>query len=223
MKSLEDNLKYTFKNPSFLKKALAHPSALPPGQGVEFERLEFLGDRVLGLVIASWLFKKFPKDAEGDLAKRFTNLVRKEALLKIASIINLQQFMLIKHETSSSQKKRLETLLADGCEALIGALYLDGGLEVARSFIHRFWDQSFIEDISAHIDPKSALQEWSQGHSKKHPHYSVLSSSGPAHAPHFIVQVHVEGFEAVKGEGSSKRLAEKDAALHLLNVILTHD
>lgn len=223
MKSLKDNLKYTFKNPSLLKKALAHPSALPPGQGVDFERLEFLGDRVLGLVVASWLFEKFPNDTEGDLAKRFTTLVRKEALLKTASILNLQKFMLMKHETSSSQKKRLETLLADGCEALIGALYLDGGLEVARTFIHRFWESSLTEDMSTHIDPKSSLQEWAQGHGKKHPQYSVLSSSGPAHAPHFIVQVHVEGFEAVKGEGSSKRLAEKDAAQHLLNVIFTHD
>src|SRR3989338_10463672 len=107
MKSLEDNLKYTFKNPSFLKKALAHPSALPPGQGVEFERLEFLGDRVLGLVIADWLFKEFPHDKEGELSKRFIALVRKEALVKVADSLALEKEMILKHEKSESQKKRL--------------------------------------------------------------------------------------------------------------------
>src|SRR3990167_8012465 len=149
MKQFEKKLGYRFKNISFLEKALTHPSALPPGQGIDFERLEFLGDRVLGLVVASWLFKEFPFEKEGDLAKRFAGLVCKETLVEVAEVLALDKAMRMKQERSSSQKKRLETLLADGCEAFIGALYLDGGIEVARSFIHRFWDQSFIEDISA--------------------------------------------------------------------------
>ncbi|MBY0273648.1 MAG: ribonuclease III [Alphaproteobacteria bacterium] len=222
MKNFEANLNYQFKNPSLLKKALTHPSALPPGQGMNFERLEFLGDRVLGLVIATWLFEKFPKESEGDLAARFANLVRKEALLKVASTIKLESVMVMKHEASSSQKKRLETLLADGCEALIGALYLDGGLEVIQVFIHHFWGPFLEENLPPPQDPKSALQEWVQSQGKKHPYYELISSTGPAHAPNFIVEVSVEGLIPARGKGSSKRLAEKDAAQEMLKAI-THD
>ncbi len=222
MNNFEANLNYQFKNPSLLIKALTHPSALPPGQGADFERLEFLGDRVLGLVIATWLFEKFPKDSEGNLAARFANLVRKEALLKVASTIKLEGVMVMKHETSSSQKKRLETLLADGCEALMGALYLDGGLEVAQVFIHHFWGPLLEENLLPPQDSKSALQEWVQSQGKKHPHYKLISSSGPAHAPDFLVEVSVEGLTPACGKGSSKRLAEKDAAQEMLKII-THD
>ncbi|MBL8675829.1 MAG: ribonuclease III [Alphaproteobacteria bacterium] len=222
MKNFEANLNYQFKNPSLLKKALTHPSALPPGQGVGFERLEFLGDRVLGLVVARWLFEKFPKDSEGNLAARFANLVRKETLLKVASRIKLEGAMVMKHETSFSQKKRLETLLADGCEALIGALYLDDSLEVAQAFIHYFWEPFLEENLPPPQDPKSILQEWGQSQGKKHPCYSLISSSGPAHSPNFIVEVFVEGLAPARGNGSSKRLAEKDAAREMLKTI-AHD
>lgn len=223
MKALEKDLGYTFKNTTLLEKALTHPSALAPGKGIEFERLEFLGDRVLGLVVASWLFEEFPHEKEGDLAKRFASLVRKETLVEVAQKIGLDQAMLIKREKSSSHKKRLETLLADGCEALIAALYLEGGLEVARSFIHDYWNDSLKGAPTPPHDSKSILQEWAQGQGKTHPHYTVLTSSGPAHAPHFIVEVHVEGFDPMQGEGSSKRLAEKEAAQSLLDLIFSHD
>ncbi|MDK3160002.1 ribonuclease III [Kamptonema cortianum] len=222
MKNFEANLNYQFKNPSLLKKALTHPSALPPGQGVDFERLEFLGDRVLGLVMARWLFEKFSKESEGSLATRFANLVRKETLLKVASAIQLEDVMVMKDETSSSQKKRLETLLADGCEALIGALYLDDGLEIAQVFIHHFWEPFLEENLPPPQDPKSALQEWVQSQGKKHPQYELISSSGPAHAPDFIIEVSVEGLAPARGKGSSKRLAEKDAAQEMLKMI-AHD
>lgn len=222
MKNFEANLNYQFKNPSLLKKALTHPSALPPGQGVDFERLEFLGDRVLGLAMARWLFEKFPKDSEGNLAARFANLVRKETLLKVASAIKLEGVLVMKHETSSSQKKRLETLLADGCEALIGALYLDDSLEVAQTFIHHFWEPFLEENLPPPQDPKSTLQEWAQSQGRKHPHYKLISSSGPAHAPNFTVEVSVEGLTSTRGKGSSKRLAEKDAAQEMLKII-AHD
>lgn len=223
MKSLEKNLGYTFKNVSFLEKALTHPSALPPGQGVDFERLEFLGDRVLGLIIATWLFEEFPQEKEGDLARRFTGLVRKETLVDVAQAINLDQVMVMKRENSSSQKKRLETLLSDGCEALIGALYLEGGLDAAQFFIHRYWEDYLKGTHSPPQDPKSMLQEWAQGQGKRHPCYVVIESSGPAHAPRFIMEVRVEGFDFLQGEGSSKRLAEQDAAQHMLKVIFAHD
>lgn len=219
MKTFEKDLGYTFKNTTLLKKALSHPSALAPGQGVEFERLEFLGDRVLGLVVAAWLFKEFPSESEGDLAKRFTSLVRKETLVEVAKIIELDQAMVMKGEKSSSQKKRLETLLADGCEALIGALYLEGGIETARSFIYSYWKDYLKATHEPPRDSKSILQEWVQGQGKTHPHYVMLESSGPAHAPHFVVEVRIEGHTPVQGTGSSKRLAEKEAAQRMLDVI----
>src|SRR5262245_32454323 len=154
MNTVERDLEYTFKDRSLLQKALTHPSALTPGQGVDFERLEFLGDRVLGLIIAKWLFEEFPIEKEGDLAKRFAGLVRKETLVEVAQVLNLDRAMVMKKERSSSQEKRLETLLADGCEALIAALYLDGGYPAASNFIHRYWKDYFKEPQEPPRDPK---------------------------------------------------------------------
>lgn len=216
MNQFEKNLEYTFKNKALLKKALTHPSALTPGHGVDFERLEFLGDRVLGLVVASWLFEEFPQENEGDLAKRFTNLVRKETLVEVAKAIGLDQAMIMKQERSSSQTKRLETLLSDGCEALLGALYLDGGIEAARPFIHKYW-KDYHGTQEPPRDAKSILQEWVQAQGKTHPIYVVVESSGPAHAPSFIVEVRVDGVPSAQGEGSSKRFAEQVAAQRLLD------
>lgn len=223
MKSLEKDLGFPFKKLALLKQALTHPSALAPGKGIAFERLEFLGDRVLGLVVAKWLFEEFPSEKEGDLAKRLAALVRKETLVDVALSIGLDKVMIMKHENSPSQKTRLETILADGCEALIGALYLEGGLDAAESFIHRYWKDYLKKSEEPPRDSKSILQEWMQGLGKPHPQYVVIHSSGPAHAPHFVVEVHVEGFDPVQGEGSSKRLAEKVAAQRLLDIVLPHD
>ncbi|MBA3814283.1 MAG: ribonuclease III [Alphaproteobacteria bacterium] len=223
MKDIEEILSYSFKNPRLLSQALTHPSALPSGQGVEFERLEFLGDRVLGLVVSQWLFEEFPSEKEGDLAKRLAGLVRKETLVDIAKLIDLDSFMVMKREKSTSGNKRLETLLADGCEALIGALYLDGGLEVSHSFIHHYWKDLFKNTHEPPRDSKSILQEWAQGKGKTHPEYVVVGSSGPAHAPRFIIQVNVNDMDPAIGEGSSKRLAEQKAAQNMLNMIHCHD
>lgn len=223
MKQLEKSIGYTFKNAKLLNQALTHPSALPSGQGVEFERLEFLGDRVLGVVVAKWLFEAFPYEKEGDLAKRLAGLVRKETLVSVAKAIELTQFMRMKREKGVSGDKRLETLLADACEALIGALYLDGGLEIAHQFIHHHWEDLFNKTSEPPRDSKSILQEWIQGKGKSHPQYVVLRSSGPAHSPHFVVQVQLEGLPPMTGEGSSKREAEKVAAQNMLDMIFSHD
>ncbi len=219
MNPLEESLGYTFRNTTLLHQAITHPSALSPGQGRDFERLEFLGDRVLGLIIAQWLWEEFPHEKEGDLSKRFTGLVRKETLVDVAQILDLSQAMRMKRERSSSQTKRLETLLADGLEAVIGALYLDGGLDVTTAFIRRYWQDYLNSAQHPPHDPKSVLQEWVQRQGKTHPLYVLLSSQGPAHAPRFIVEVQVEGVEPVHGEGSSKQLAEKDAAQNMLSSI----
>lgn len=220
MRGFEKDLDYTFQNPSLLQQALTHPSALAPGQGRDFERLEFLGDRVLGLVIATWLFKEFPHEKEGDLAKRFAGLVQKERLVEVAKAFSLDQAMHIKGEKSSSHQKRLETLLADGCEALIGALYLDGDLEAAQLFIRHHWQNHIKSSQKPPHDPKSMLQEWAQAQGKTHPIYVVVTSSGPSHAPRFVVEARIQGYEPVQGEGSSKQLAEKDAAQRMLDNII---
>lgn len=223
MKKLEKAIGYSFQNSRLLQQALTHPSALPSGQGVDFERLEFLGDRVLGLVVAKWLYEEFPHEKEGDLAKRLAGLVRKETLVDIAKAIDLNQFMKMKREKGVSETKRLETLLADACEALIGALYLDGGLEPAHTFIHQHWNDLFQKTSEPPRDSKSILQEWIQGKGKSHPQYVVISSSGPAHSPHFVVEVQVEGLQSITGEGSSKRQAEKVAAQNMLDMIFSHE
>jgi ribonuclease-3 len=168
-------------------------------------------------VIATWLFREFPHDTEGDLAKRFAGLVQKERLVDVAKALSLDQVMRIKGEKSSSHQKRLETLLSDGCEALLGALYLDGGLEAAQPFIHRHWQAYIKVSQKPPHDPKSMLQEWVQAQGKTHPIYVVVSSSGPSHAPHFVVEARIQGYESVQGEGSSKQLAEKDAAQKMLD------
>lgn len=219
MKALGERLGYTFKDTVLLENALTHPSALSPGLGRPFERLEFLGDRVLGLLIAEWLFTLFPDQPEGDLAKRFAHLVCKETLVKIASTLQLEKDLRIRHEKSASQKKRLETLLADGCEALIGALYLDGGIENARRFIHQHWPPYVSTPISRCDDAKSSLQEWAQSVGKKHPQYTLLETSGPPHSPVFTVKVSVEGYPSQQGQGTSKQLAEKTAAQNLLETL----
>lgn len=223
MQRFEEKLGYNFRNPALLKKALFHPSSLPPGEGIDFERFEFLGDRVLGLVIASWLLEKFPKEEEGELARRFIALVRKEAVLAIANQLDLESAMKMKQEQSTSQQKRLETLLADGCEAVIGAIYLDGGFDAAQAFIHSHWEPLLHQDHEPPQSPKSLLQEWAQGKGKQHPNYRVVHSTGPAHSPHFIVEVTVEGLDPAQGEGSSKKLAEAEAARNLLKMILNDD
>jgi ribonuclease-3 len=223
MKGLEKDLGYKFKDASLLSKALTHPSAVIHGQGVDFERLEFLGDRVLGIVVASWLFEEFPKEQEGDLAKRFAALVRKETLVEVATTLNLKIHMVMKNERSTSEVKRLNTLLSDGCEALIAALYLDGGLEAASQFIHRYWSDYLKDALEPPRDAKSILQEWVQSKGKSHPIYRVVELTGPAHSPHFVVVVEVEGMDPVRGKGSSKRDAEKIAAQNMLDKIFAHD
>ena len=216
MEGLMKRVGYHFQTPLLLSQALTHPSGVSSGQGVSFERLEFLGDRVLGLVISHWLFEEFPQEKEGDLAKRLAALVCKETLIEVAINLDLEHAMIMKRERSSAQQKRLDTLLADGCEALIGALYLDGGIEEACAFIRRQWKDHIHRSETPPRDPKSILQEWAQSHGNPHPTYTVVHTHGPAHAPHFVVSVHVQGYEPAQGEGSSKQLAEKAAAQQLL-------
>ncbi len=214
-------LGHSFTKPDFLQQALTHPSLAGKQRRkgpVAYERLEFLGDRVLGLVIAEWLFQKFPDADEGDLAKRHAGLVNRDALRVVADQIGLGHHVLLARGEDVGAARKNLAILPDAMEAVIGALYLDGGLKPAQDFIHRYWERD-IAIATAPDDPKTALQEWAQGHGLPLPTYKVLEHSGPAHAPKFVVEVIVKNHPSATAAGDSKRAAQKSAAEALLKVL----
>jgi ribonuclease-3 len=205
---------YTFKDPTLLKNALTHPSFARSQKVSDFERLEFLGDRVLGLLVADMVYERYPLEKEGDLAKRFAALVCREACLDVAHQIQLSDFL----QASLGDTVPHSVILADAVEALIGALYLDGGLEAAAGFINAYWPALLEKDIRPPRDAKTTLQELAQSNSLGSvPLYEVLDHSGPAHTPTFTVRVTVEGLGEATGTGASKRQAEQMAAKRLLD------
>ncbi len=213
---LAGRLGHSFANPEHLKLALIHASAAGARSN---ERLEFLGDRVLGLVVAGELIRRFPGAAEGELAIRLNALVRKETCARIGEAIGLVPYLtLAPGERMRTGTARI-SLVGNACEAVIAALFLDGGLEAASRFILKEWAAEFEASIHVATDIKSELQQWAQAREdlgRALPVYTVIDSSGPAHAPHFIVEVAVEGAGAARGEGASKREAERNAAAALL-------
>jgi ribonuclease III len=196
--------------------ALTHPSVGERESRQCYERLEFLGDRVLALVIAEALLERFPTENEGALSKRLVGLVRREALAHIADAIDLEQHIRVAPAAQSEQGRARESMLADACEALIGALFLDGGLDPARAFVRRHWEGLLDATRKPPRDAKTSLQEWLQGHGFALPLYEVVGQTGPAHAPRFSVRVTAENGEAAEAEGRSKRAAEQAAAKLLL-------
>ena len=206
---LEQKIGYQFKNKSFLKDALTHPSKWHKNRPSAYERLEFLGDRVLGLVVAELLIKRFPQEAEGALAKRLTGLVREESLTRVAQEIEIAASLDVAGEDSANYSP---AVLADACEALIGALYLDGGLDAAAAFIQKHWKNIIAENVTPPEDPKNKLQEYVQARGWPLPLYEVIDKAGPAHNPHFKVRVTIEKQGPAIGEGPSRRAAEKAAA-----------
>lgn len=215
-RDLAARLGHTFSDPALLKQALTHASAAGARSN---ERLEFLGDRVLGLIVADELISRFPDAPEGELAIRLNALVRKETCAKIGEAVGLiPHLVLAPGERMRSGQARI-SLLGNACEAVIGALYLDGGLEAASRFILREWAADFAASVTVGADTKSELQHWAQAREdlgRALPVYTVIDSSGPAHAPRFVVEAAVEGAGAAQGEGASKREAERNAAAALL-------
>ena len=214
--ALAQILGHDFARPALLEEALTHRSALR-GDGAlrSNERLEFVGDRVLGLVIAEWLAERFPAEPEGALGRRLAALVAQPTLAAIAETIGLPALLDVAPGEARAGVKRLATVLADALEALIGALYLDGGLAVARAFIRRHWEPAMAAQAAPPLDPKTALQEWAQARGFDLPHYEVTARSGPPHAPRFTIRVSV-GPHAASGEAGAKRAAEQRAAADLL-------
>lgn len=207
-------LNYQFEDIKLLEMALVHPSLKRKRRSFDFERLEFLGDRILGLVIAEQLFVHFNHESEGDLAKRLAVLVSRDACLEAARTLNFEEI----YDQLGVEEGAKGTILADAMEAAIGAVYLDGGLEAAKNLINKVWLPKITSTKLPPKDHKSSLQEWSQKLGFGVPEYIVLEMSGPAHAPHFIVEAKIQN-HAAKAEGASKRVAEQEAAKLLLEKV----
>ncbi|WP_305985269.1 ribonuclease III [Roseibium sp. MMSF_3544] len=212
--SLKAALHYEFKDLELLRTALTHASALSPSETVagSYQRLEFLGDRVLGLVIASMLHAHFPKADEGELARRFNHMVKRETCAEIAQELGVGDAMRIGLAEAQTGGRKKSALLADICEAVIAAIYLDGGFEAAESFVKRLWEPRMLSWTGPLRDAKTTLQEWAQSKSLPTPRYEVSAREGPDHAPNFTVSVIVQGLTPGAGQGGSKRIAEQNAA-----------
>lgn len=218
LERLVPHLEHSFTNPSLLQQALTHSSASGhAGSGhPSNERLEFLGDRVLGLIVSELLYEAYPGEDEGALARRYSFLVSGDALAQVAEQIDLGAFLKVSRGEEEAGGTRNPGLLADSCEAVIAALYLDGGLDAAQRFVHRFWRPLMGAAVRPPKDAKTELQEWAQARAMALPHYWEVSRKGPPHAPRFLVEVRLGGLETVSASGPSKRAAEQAAAEGLL-------
>lgn len=214
-RDLEAVLEYRFKAPEILRRAITHASAAKEVWNA-YERLEFLGDRVLGLVIADQLLERFPREREGEIARRHVQLVRKETLAEVARALDIGAYLVLSRGEEEVGARQSESILADVMEAILGALYLDGGLEAARGVVVKHWTPLLEADLEPPRDPKTTLQEWAQARQHGLPSYAVIGQEGPPHAPEFTIQVTVAEFPARTAKGRSKRHAEQAAASLLL-------
>lgn len=215
---LEIKLKYSFSNPKLLTLALTHSSMAKSRaeRDQTNQRLEFLGDRVLGLVVAGMIYEAFPDEEEGAMARRHSALVRKETLTRVAVKLKLSKFLLVASAEEESGALENAALLADACEAIIAALFIDGGLKTAETFIRRYWLNFMAEDLIPPKDAKTMLQEYAQSQGKNLPNYREVSRDGPPHDPIFIIEVSIENEKPLSGRGRSKRDAEQIAASAML-------
>ncbi|HEX4366979.1 MAG TPA: ribonuclease III [Rhodopila sp.] len=219
--SFEAILGHVFNRPDLLQEALTHRSAAQVrGQGkgrrqASNERLEFIGDRVLGLTMAEWLAERFPREQEGELGRRLAYLVSQPVLATVADTAGLAAALSVSPGEAKAGVAKRATVLADALEAALGALYLDGGLDPARNFVRRAWNQAMTDQADPPKDAKTALQEWAQKRGMDLPDYQITGRSGPPHAPAFVVTVTV-GALGADGSGGSKRAAEQRAAEALL-------
>jgi ribonuclease III len=216
VETLQERLGYTFNDLSLLVQALTHVSAPGRAGKTSYQRLEFLGDRVLGLAVAELLYASFPKAAEGELSHRLSELVRRESCAHVALAWDIGSYLKLGAGEAQSGGRRNLAILADVCESVIGAVFLDGGYEAARLLVERGFSDLLSSPHKPAKDPKSVIQEWAQGRGLPPPTYALVEQTGPDHAPHFQVAVSVKGLANGIGFGTSKRAAEQDAARSLL-------
>lgn len=208
-------LGHSFARPELLVQALTHPSLSAAGRP-DNQRLEFLGDRVLGLVMAQWVLEADTVASEGLLAPRFNALVRKETCADVAREIGLGEVLRLGRSEMISGGRRKEALLGDAMEAVIAAVYLDAGFETATALIHRLWGDRVATVKADARDPKTALQEWAQARGQTPPAYVEVARDGPDHAPRFTIEARLADGRAERAEAGSKRQAEQAAARTLL-------
>ena len=214
-KDLEKILKYSFKDMSLLSKSLTHKSFDNVNNN---EKLEFLGDRVLGLVISQKLLEKFPDEKEGIIDKKLANLVNKKTCLLIARKLNLKKFISL-GVSHKNIERSTEKIISDCLEAIVGAIYLDGGLKVTQKFILRIWESYLDKSIITLIDSKTKLQEYSLKKFKELPKYIFHKKIGPQHNPLFKTEVQIPNSKKISGKGSSKKKAQQNAAAKLLKIL----
>jgi ribonuclease-3 len=207
--NLEKKINYKFKDKRLLIKSLTHKSYDKINNN---EKIEFLGDRVLGLIIAKKLLEIYPEEKEGILDKKFASLVNKKTCLQIANDMSLEKYILTFNPKNRKIKVE-DKVIADCCEALIGAIYLDKGFTAAENFILTFWSKNIKDSVITQIDPKTKLQEYSLKKYKKLPTYKIISNTGPRHKPLFKVAVKLPDTKFYIGQGSSKKDAEQNAAI----------
>ncbi|WP_455477423.1 ribonuclease III [Bartonella sp. B41] len=206
---------YHFKDKDKLKRALTHSSVQDPENG-NYERLEFLGDRILGLLIAEMLYEFFPRASEGELSVRLNGLVNAQTCADIALEMGIPDMIHVGFEMKSLEGRRLTNMYADVVESLIAVIYLGGGLESVRPFIRKYWQNRAKQMDAGRRDAKTELQEWAHVQGSAQPHYRVVKRDGPDHDPVFVVEVSISGFAPEIGKGPSKRYAERMAAEKIL-------
>lgn len=212
--NLEARLGYRFADPDLLDRALTHSSAVAPGKRVarSYQRLEFLGDRVLGLAVADMLYRKFPGAPEGELNRTLVTLVRGETCAEIARALGFGPELNLGDSEVRTGGNENDTILGDAMEAVIGAIYLDGGYAPAYDFLQRMLGDRLEVALAKRADPKTTLQEWAQGQGLEPPQYDVVDRVGPQHAPEFTIAVRLASFAPLTATGPSKKLAEHKAA-----------
>lgn len=215
LETLQDILGHSFTDVALLDQALRHASTTEQ-RTKSNERLEFLGDRVLGIVMAETLYAQFPHEEEGELARRFAGLTSRDAVARVADTINLMAYAHTQVVDPETLARSHASVVSDTMEAVLGAVYLDGGLDIAAAFIQSQWDELINEDLSPPKDAKTGLQEWAQARALGLPTYEIVSREGPDHAPTFTIRVTVKDHGSQNGCGTSRRTAEQDAASTLL-------
>ncbi|NEW95346.1 ribonuclease III [Rhodopseudomonas sp. BR0G17] len=215
--AIEQRLGHSFADPALLTTALTHVSALKSARRTDsYQRLEFLGDHVLGLIVSDMLYRAFPDADEGELSKRLADLVRKETCADVARSLDLVEGIKLGTVGAGAGAKLRKSVLGDICEAVIGAIYLDGGYDTVSDFVRRNWTERMRKPARSLRDPKTVLQEWAQARGLPTPVYREVERTGPHHDPQFRVAVILPGLEPAEGVGGSKRAAEKVAASAML-------
>ncbi|MFT0892535.1 ribonuclease III [Pseudochelatococcus sp. G4_1912] len=214
---LERRLGYRFKDLGLLDMALTHVSAIPTQKVKSYQRLEFLGDRVLGLAVSNMLCATFLRAEEGELSRRLAELVRKESCTEVARGWEVGPYLRLGEGEIASGARENHAILADVCEAIVGAVFIDGGFDAARKLVESAFSARMHAPRRPLRDAKTALQEWAQGRGLAAPTYEIIDRTGPDHAPHFRVAVRVDNMPPAEGKGASKRIAEQEAASSLLS------